>query len=48
MNGMAAERVWNPKFVGVKLRSRGFRGEWALKEEKKRATGALPQERFPV
>jgi hypothetical protein len=48
MNGMAAERVWNPKFVGAKLRSRGFRGEWALKEEEKRATGALPQERFPV
>jgi hypothetical protein len=48
MNGMAAERIWNPKFVGAKLTSRGFRGEWALKEEEKRATGALPQERFLV
>jgi hypothetical protein len=48
MNGMAAERVWNPKFVGAKLRSRGFWGEWALKEEEKRMTGALPQEQFPV
>jgi hypothetical protein len=48
MNGMATERVWNPKSVGAKLRSRGFRGEWALKEEEKRATGALPQERFLV
>jgi hypothetical protein len=48
MNGMAAERVWNPKSVGAKLRSRGFRGKRALKEEEKRATSALPQERFPV
>jgi hypothetical protein len=48
MNGMAAERIWNPKFVGAKLTSRGFRDEWALNEEEKRATGALPQERFPV
>jgi hypothetical protein len=47
MNGMAAERFWNPKSVGVKLRSRGFRGKRALKEEEKRAIGALPQERFP-
>jgi hypothetical protein len=48
MNGMTAERVWNPKSVGAKLRSRGFRGKRVLKEEEKRATGALPQERFPV
>jgi hypothetical protein len=48
MNGMAAEGVWNPKSVGSKLRSRGFRGERALKEEEKRATGVLPQEQFPV
>jgi hypothetical protein len=48
MNGMAAERVWNPKSVGAKLRSRGFWGKRALKEEEKRATGVLPQERFPV
>jgi hypothetical protein len=48
MNRMAAERVWNPKSMGAKLRSRGFRGERVLKEEEKRATGALPQEWFPV
>jgi hypothetical protein len=48
MNRMAAERVWNPKSVGAKLRSREFWGKRALKEEEKRATVALPQERFPV
>jgi hypothetical protein len=48
MNGMAAVGVWNPKYMGVKLGSRGFRGERALKEEEKRATGVLPQEWFPV
>jgi hypothetical protein len=48
MNRMAAERVSNPKSVGAKLKSRGFRGKRALKEEEKRATGALPQERFLV
>jgi hypothetical protein len=48
MNGMAAEGVWNPKSAGVKLGSRGFRGEQALKEEEKRATGDLPQERSQV
>jgi hypothetical protein len=42
MNGMAAEGVWNPKSVGVKLGSRGFRGERALKEKEKRVTGDLP------
>jgi hypothetical protein len=45
---MAAERVWNPKSVGAKLRSRGFWGKRALKKEEKRVTGALPQEWFPV
>jgi hypothetical protein len=34
--------------VGAKLRNRGFQGKRALKEEEKWATGALPQERFPV
>jgi hypothetical protein len=48
MNGMAAERVWNPKSVGAKLGSRRFWGKRVLKEEEKWATGALPQERFPV
>jgi hypothetical protein len=48
MNGMAAEGVWNPKSVGAKLRSRGFWGKQALKEEEKRAIGVLPQERFPI
>jgi hypothetical protein len=48
MNGMAAEGVWNPKSVGVKLGSRGFRGEPALKEEEKRATSDLPQEQSQV
>jgi hypothetical protein len=38
---MAAAGVQNPKSVGVKLESRGFRGERALKEEEKRATGVL-------
>jgi hypothetical protein len=42
MNGMATERVWNPKSVGAKLGSEEFRGKQALKEEEKRATGALP------
>jgi hypothetical protein len=37
MSGMAVAGVWNPKSVGVKLRSRGFRGERALKKEEKRA-----------
>jgi hypothetical protein len=48
MNGMAAVGVWNPKSVGVKLGSRGFWGERALKEEEKQATGVLPQEWFLV
>jgi hypothetical protein len=48
MNRMAAEGVWNPKSVGVKLGSRGFWGEQALKKEEKRATGDLPQERSQV
>jgi hypothetical protein len=48
MNGMAAVGVWNPKSVGAKLGSRGFQGEQVLKEEEKRATSVLPQERFPV
>jgi hypothetical protein len=48
MNGLAAEGAWNPKSVGMKLESRGFWGERALKEEEKRATGNSPQERSPV
>jgi hypothetical protein len=48
MNGMAAVGVWNPKSVGVKLGSRGFWGEQALKDEEKRVTGGLLQEWFPV
>jgi hypothetical protein len=48
MNGMAVEGAWNPKSVGVKLRSRGFWGKRVLKEEEKRATDDLPQERSPV
>jgi hypothetical protein len=48
MNGMAAAGVRNPKSVAVKLGSRGFRGERALKEDEKRATGVLLQEWFPV
>jgi hypothetical protein len=48
MNGMATVGVWNPKSVGARLRSRGFWGEQALKEEEKRATGVLPQEWLPV
>jgi hypothetical protein len=27
MNGMAAEGLWNPKSMGAKLGSRGFRGK---------------------
>jgi hypothetical protein len=48
MSGMAAEQAENPKSVGTKLGSRGFRVERMLKEEEKRATGALPQERFSI
>jgi hypothetical protein len=48
MSGMAAERVGNPKSVGMKLGSRGFQVERMSKEEEKRAIGALPQERFPI
>jgi hypothetical protein len=48
MNGMAAEGARNLKSVGMKLESRGFWGERALKEEEKRATGDSLQERSPV
>jgi hypothetical protein len=48
MIGMAVEEVWNPKSVGAKLGSRGFRVERVPKEEEKRATGALPQEWFSI
>jgi hypothetical protein len=48
MTGMAAEGVWNPKSMGVKLGSRGFWVERVLKEEEKWVTGALPQERFSI
>jgi hypothetical protein len=48
MTGMAAEEAWNPKSVGAKLGSTGFRVERELKEEEKRATGALPEERFSI
>jgi hypothetical protein len=48
MSGMAAERAENPNPVGTKLGSRGFQVERMPKEEEKRATGALPQERFPI
>jgi hypothetical protein len=48
MNGMAAEGLWNPKSVGAKLGSRGFWVEQVPKEEEKRATRVLPQERFSI
>jgi hypothetical protein len=48
MSGMAAERAENPNSVGTKLGSRGFQVKRMPKEEEKRATGALPQERFPI
>jgi hypothetical protein len=48
MSGMVAAGVWNPKSVGVKLRSRGFRGERALKKEEKRVAGDSLQERSQV
>jgi hypothetical protein len=48
MSGMAAERAENPKSVGTKLGSRGFWVERMPKKEEKRATGALPQERFSI
>jgi hypothetical protein len=48
MNGMVAVGVWNPKSVGENLGSRGFRGERALKEEEKRATGVSLQGWFPI
>jgi hypothetical protein len=48
MSGMAAERAENPNPMGTKLGSRGFQVERMPKEEEKRATGALPRERFPI
>jgi hypothetical protein len=48
MSGMAAERAENPNSVGTKLESRGFQVEQMPKEEEKWATGALPQEWFPI
>jgi hypothetical protein len=48
MSGMVAEQAENPNPVGTKLGSGGFRVERMPKEEEKRATGALLQERFPI
>jgi hypothetical protein len=48
MTGMAAEEVWNPKYVGAKLGNRGFWVERVPKEEEKRVTDALPQGRFSI
>jgi hypothetical protein len=45
---MVAERAENPNPVGMELGSRGFQVEQIPKEEEKRATGALFQERFPI
>jgi hypothetical protein len=48
MSGMVVERAENPNPMGTKLGSRGFQVEQMPKEEEKRATGALLQERFPI
>jgi hypothetical protein len=48
MSGMVAEQAENPSPVGTKLGSRGFLVERTPREEEKRATGALPQERFLI
>jgi hypothetical protein len=48
MSGIVAERAENPNPVGTKLGNRGFQVERMPKEEEKRATGALLQERFPI
>jgi hypothetical protein len=48
MSEMVAERAENPKYVGMKLGSRGLWVERMSKEEEKRATGASPQEWFPI
>jgi hypothetical protein len=48
MSRMVAERAENPNPVGAKLGSEGFWVERMPKEEGKRATGALLQERFPI
>jgi hypothetical protein len=48
MSGMAAKQAENPKSMGTKLGSRGFRVERMPKEEEKRAIDALPQERFSI
>jgi hypothetical protein len=48
MSGMVAERAENPNPVGTKLGSGGFQVERMPKEEEKRATNALLQERFPI
>jgi hypothetical protein len=48
MSGMAAEQAENPNSMGTKLGSRGFQVERMPKEEEKRATSALPQERFSI
>jgi hypothetical protein len=48
MSGMVAERAKNPNPLGTKLGSRGFQVERMPKEEEKRATDALLQERSPV
>jgi hypothetical protein len=48
MNGMVAERAENPNPLGTKLGNRGSQVERMPKEEEKRATDALFQERPPV
>jgi hypothetical protein len=48
MSGMVAERAEDPNPLGMKFGSKGFQVERMPKEEEKRATGALLQERSPV
>jgi hypothetical protein len=48
MSRMVAKRAENPNPLGTKLGSRGFRVERMPKEEEKRATDTLLQERSPV
>jgi hypothetical protein len=48
MSGMVAEQAENPNPLGTKLGSRGFQVERMPKEEEKRVTGALLQERTLV
>jgi hypothetical protein len=48
MSGMVAEQAKNPNPLGTKPGSRGFLVEQMPKEEEKRATDALFQERSLV